>query len=152
MKGEKTLCPILMVDDDKDDQLLVGKALKENGVHNPFRCLMDGDEMLDYLKRKGKFTGSAVAPRPCLILLDLNMPRMDGRKALLFLKADPELKKIPVIILSTSKAEEDVLRSYNVGANSYITKPNDFNGLISIAESLKKYWLEIVDLPSGNGG
>ena len=152
MKGEKTLCPILMVDDDKDDQLLVEKALKENGVHNPFRSLMDGDEMLDYLKRKGKFTDSAAAPRPCLILLDLNMPRMDGRKALLFLKADPELKKIPVVILSTSKAEEDVLRSYNVGANSYITKPNDFNGLVLIAESLKKYWLEIVDLPTGNGG
>ena len=152
MKAEKTLCPILMVDDDKDDQLLVGKALKENGVANPFQCLMDGDEMLDYLKRKGKFTDPGASPRPCLILLDLNMPRMDGRKALLFLKADPELKKIPVIVLSTSKAEEDIIRSYNVGANSFITKPNDFNGLVSIAEAIQKYWLRIVELPPGNGG
>lgn len=151
MNGEQVFCPILMVDDDKDDQMLTEKALKENGLKNPMRFLMDGEEMLDYLKRKGKFSTPENSPRPCLIILDLNMPRMDGRKALLFLKADPDLKKIPVVVLSTSRAEEDIMRSYNLGANSFIVKPSDFNGLIVMAESLKKYWLQIVELPSGNG-
>ena len=151
MNGEQTFCPILMVDDDKDDQMLTEKALKENGLRNPMRFLSDGEEMLDYLKRKGKFSTPESSPRPCLIILDLNMPRMDGRKALLFLKADPDLKKIPVVVLSTSRSEEDITRSYNLGADSFIVKPVDFNGLISMAESLKKYWLQVVELPPGNG-
>ena len=145
------LRPILMVDDDKDDQRLVEKALREKGAANPMLFLGDGEELLDYLKHKGKFSDSRKVLRPCFILLDLNMPRMDGRKALLFLKADPELKKIPVLVLSTSSAEEDVLRSYNLGANSFIVKPVDYHGLLSMASGLIKYWLEVVELPPGNG-
>lgn len=142
---------ILMVDDDRDDQKLVEKALREKGAENPILFLSDGEELLDYLKHKGKFSGLEDFRKPCFILLDLNMPRMDGRKALLFLKADPELKKIPVLVLSTSNAEEDVLRSYNLGANSFIVKPNDYQGLLAMANSLVKYWLEVVELPPGNG-
>lgn len=151
MTVKEDLRPILMVDDDKDDQRLVEKALREKGAANPMFFLSDGEELLDYLKRKGKFSDSKAAGKPCFVLLDLNMPRMDGRKALLFLKADPELKKIPVLVLSTSSAEEDVLRSYNLGANSFIVKPVDFRGLLAMAESLIKYWLEVVELPPGNG-
>jgi len=143
--------PILMVDDDADDRMLTEKALRKNRVINPIQFLTDGEELLDYLKRKGRFAEAAASPRPCFILLDLNMPKMDGRKALLFVKSDPELKKIPVVVLSTSSAEEDILRSYNLGANSFITKPVSYDGLVSMMESLKNYWLEIVELPPGNG-
>lgn len=151
MIQENALRPILMVDDDQDDRMLTEKALRKNGVSNPVQFLVDGEELMDYMKRKGKFSEPQASPRPCFVLLDLNMPRMDGRKALLFLKADPELKKIPVVVLSTSSAEEDILRSYNLGANSFIVKPVDFDGLVSMAESLKNYWLRIVELPPGNG-
>jgi two-component system response regulator len=147
MKVDMSLRPILMVDDDKDDQRLVEKALREKGAANPMLFLSDGEELLDYLKRKGKFSDSEVSGKPCFILLDLNMPRMDGRKSLLFLKADPDLKKIPVVVLSTSRAEEDILRSYNLGANSFIVKPADFRGLLTLAEGLIKYWLQVVELP-----
>jgi two-component system response regulator len=125
--------------------------MREKGVSNPMMFLSDGEELLDYLKHKGKFSGPEGPNRPCFILLDLNMPRMDGRKALLFLKSDPDLKKIPVVVLSTSRAEEDVLRSYNLGANSFIIKPSDFLGLLSMAESLAKYWLAVVELPPPDG-
>ncbi|HJT24293.1 MAG TPA: response regulator [bacterium] len=151
MTVDQDLRPILMVDDDKDDQRLVEKALREKGAANPMLFLSDGEELLDYLKGKGKFSSSKAVGRPCFVLLDLNMPRMDGRKALLFLKADPELKKIPVLVLSTSNAEEDVLRSYNLGANSFIVKPIDYHGLLAMADSLVKYWLEVVELPPNNG-
>ena len=150
MKNNGVL-PILMVDDDQDDRMMTEKALRKNRVINPILFLADGEELMDYLKRKGKFSNAETSPRPCFILLDLNMPRMDGRKALLFLKADPDLKKIPVVVLSTSSAEEDILRSYNLGANSFITKPVHFDGLVATMESLKNYWLEIVELPPGNG-
>ncbi len=142
-----TLKPILMADDDKDDRLLTQKALEQNNIANPFITVEDGEELMDYLKRKGKYSDPATSPRPCFILLDLNMPRMDGRKALLFVKSDPDLKKIPVVVLSTSSAEEDILRSYNLGANSFITKPVNFDGLVAMMESLRNYWLEIVKLP-----
>jgi two-component system, response regulator len=151
MNVKYSQCPILMVDDDKDDQMLVEKALREKGVTNPVIFLSDGEAMLDYLKRKGKFSGPEASDRPCFILLDLNMPRMDGRKALLFLKSDPELKKIPVLVLSTSNAEEDIVRSYNLGANSFLIKPSDFTGLLSMAESLANYWLSVVELPPRHG-
>ncbi len=140
-----------MVDDDKDDRMITEKALRKSRVVNPIIFLVDGEELMDYLKRKGKFSGLGTASRPCFILLDLNMPKMDGRKVLLFIKADPDLKNIPVVVLTTSKAEEDIVRSYNLGANSFITKPVNFEGLVSLMESLKNYWLEIVELPPGNG-
>jgi two-component system, response regulator len=149
MTDKHPLAPILMAEDDRDDQLITKKALQENRVANPLIVVEDGEQLLDYLYRRGKFKETVPSPAPCFILLDLNMPRMDGREALKILKGDEGLKKIPVVILTTSKAEEDILRSYNTGANSYITKPVTFEGLVNVIRSLKSYWLEIVDLPDG---
>ncbi len=140
--------PILMVDDDKDDRMMTERALKKNRVINPITFLDDGEELMDYLLRRKKYANEDSAPRPCFILLDLNMPRMDGRRALELLKADPDLRKIPVVVLTTSQAEEDIVRSYALGANSFITKPVTFEALVTTMESLKNYWLEIVELPS----
>ncbi len=144
---KNNVAPILMAEDDMDDRLITKKALEENRVANPLMTVGDGEELLDYLYIRGKYASPGVAPRPCFILLDLNMPKMDGREALKVIKADPDLRKIPVVILTTSKAEEDILKTYNTGANSYITKPVTFDGLVSVIKSLKSYWLEIVDLP-----
>lgn len=151
MSVNKNILPILMVDDDKDDRFLTEKALQANRVINPVRFVEDGEELLDYLHRRGKYASPEDSPIPCFILLDLNMPKMDGRKALGILKSDPELRKIPVVILTTSKAEEDILKTYNLGANSFITKPIDFNNLVAMMGSLKRYWLEIVELPPVEG-
>jgi len=150
MTDGSKLTPILMAEDDKDDQLITQKALRENRVANPLVIVEDGEMLMEYLRHEGKFAGMPPAPAPCFILLDLNMPRMDGREALKLIKADEKLKKIPVVILTTSKAEEDIIRSYDTGANSYITKPVTFDGLVNIIRSLKTYWLEIVDLPAKN--
>jgi len=147
MDPKKEVPPILMAEDDADDRLITRKALEQNRVANPLITVGDGEELLDYLHRRGKYAPPAPAPTPCIILLDLNMPKMDGREALKLIKLDPELRKIPVVILTTSKAEEDILRTYNTGANSYITKPVTFPGLLDVIRSLKSYWLEIVDLP-----
>jgi CheY-like chemotaxis protein len=149
MNGKHVIAPILMAEDDPDDQLITRKALEENRVANPLMTVQNGEELLDYLNRRGKFAAPASAPKPCFILMDLNMPRMDGREALKILKQHPDFKKIPVVILTTSKAEEDILKSYNSGANSYITKPVTFEGLVKVIRSLNCYWLEIVDLPDG---
>ncbi|HTC20629.1 MAG TPA: response regulator [bacterium] len=148
--GESHLiAPILMAEDDPDDQLITRKALEENRVANPLVVVSNGEELLDYLYHRGKFATPASSPKPCFILLDLNMPRMDGRETLKIIKQDSDLKKIPVVILTTSKAEEDILKSYSTGANSYITKPVTFEGLVNVIRSMKSYWLEIVDLPEG---
>ena len=147
MIPNENMLPILMVDDDKDDRMMTERALRKNRVINPIRFLEDGEELLAYLRRQGKYADPKSSPRPCFILLDLNMPRMDGRRALEIIKSDPEFKKIPVVVLTTSQAEEDIVRSYDTGANSFITKPVSFDGLVSIMDSLKNYWLEIVDLP-----
>jgi CheY-like chemotaxis protein len=139
-----TFAPILIADDDGDDKMMVAKALKENRVGNPLVTVADGEELLQYLRRQGNYQD---AVRPCFVLLDLNMPRIDGREALKIIKSDSDLKKIPIVILTTSKAEEDILKGYNLGANSYITKPVTFEGLVKVMNSLKNYWLEIVELP-----
>jgi two-component system, response regulator len=148
MTDKNHLAPILMAEDDKDDQLITQKALEENRVANPLVVVEDGEQLMDYLNRKGSFAGYPSVPQPCFILLDLNMPKMDGREALKAIKSDEKLKRIPVVILTTSKAEEDILKSYHTGANSYITKPVTFQGLVTVIRSLKTYWLEIVDLPA----
>ncbi|HET9869819.1 MAG TPA: response regulator [bacterium] len=147
MTPQSQLIPILMADDDADDKMLAAKALKENRVANPLVTVSDGEELLQYLHRSGPYRDAA---RPCFILLDLNMPRLDGREALKIIKGDPELRKIPVVILTTSRAEEDIVRGYNLGANSYITKPVTFEGLVGVMSTLKTYWLEIVELPDGD--
>lgn len=139
---------ILMADDDEDDRLLTQDALAESRVLNELHFVEDGVELLEYLERKGKFVDRSISPRPGLILLDLNMPRMDGREALEAIKANPNLKGIPVVILTTSKQEEDMVKGYNLGAASYITKPVTFDGLVELMKTLGKYWVEFVELPS----
>ena len=138
---------ILMADDDPDDRQLTREAFEENHLANDLRFVEDGEELLDYLNRRGKYAAEGAAPVPGLILLDLNMPRKDGREALREIKADPRLKNIRVVILTTSKAEEDVIRSYDLSAASYITKPVTFERLVEVVQALGKYWLEIVELP-----
>jgi two-component system, response regulator len=139
---------ILMADDDADDRMLAQDAMAESRLGNAFRCVEDGQELMDYLNRAGKYAFED-APRPGLILLDLNMPRKDGRRALEEIKSNPELRRIPVVILTTSKTEEDVLRSYDLGANSFITKPVTFDRLVEIVRTLGNYWFQIVELPGG---
>jgi CheY-like chemotaxis protein len=141
---------ILMADDDPDDCLMAARALKEYRLSNGIRFVEDGEELLDYLRRRGKYAAPGAAPTPGIILLDLNMPKMGGREALAEIKADPELRMIPVVILTTSRAEEDILRSYDLGVNSYITKPVTFQGLAEVMRALSIYWFEIVKLPHVN--
>lgn len=138
---------ILMADDDADDRRLTQEALEESRLANDLRFVENGEELLEYLRRKGKYADAEEAPRPGLILLDLNMPRMDGRTALKEIKADPDLRQIPVTVLTTSKADEDIYRSYDLGVNSYIVKPVTFEALVDILQTLEKYWFEIVELP-----
>jgi two-component system response regulator len=138
---------ILMADDDPDDRAMTAEAFAESKLVNDLRFVEDGVELLDYLYRRGKFEDPATSPRPGIILLDLNMPRKDGREALAELKADPRFRAVRVIILTTSKAEEDILRTYNLSAASYITKPVTFEALVEVVRTLGKYWLEIVELP-----
>lgn len=138
---------ILMADDDPDDRQLTREAFEEARLANDLRFVEDGVELMDYLNRNGKFADAATSPRPGLILLDLNMPRKDGREALEEMKKDPRFKTIRVVVLTTSKAEEDILRSYNLSAASYITKPVTFEALVDVIRTLGKYWLEIVELP-----
>ena len=138
---------ILLADDDADDRMLAKDALKESRLANDLRFVENGEELLDYLKRRGRYADPATSPRPGLILLDLNMPRMDGREALKEIKADPKLRTIRVVVMTTSKAEEDVLKSYDLSAASYIAKPVTFEGLLDVIKTLGKYWLEIVELP-----
>lgn len=138
---------ILMADDDEDDRLLARDALQESRVLNNFICVEDGVELMEYLRQEGRFADSVSYPRPSLILLDLNMPRMDGREALAEIKSDPALRGIPVIILTTSSAEEDMVNGYNLGAASFITKPVTFESLVKLMTSLGNYWIEFVELP-----
>ena len=138
---------ILMADDDADDRMLTKDALTESRVLNDLRFVEDGEELLDYLKGRGAYTDREKSPRPGLILLDLNMPKKDGREALKEIKADPELRRIPVVVMTTSKAEEDVYRSYDLGASSFITKPVTFDRLVELMRTMGQYWVEFVELP-----
>ncbi len=137
---------ILMADDDEDDRLLTKDAFVESHIANPLYFVKDGEELMDYLLRRGEYADPATSPRPGIILLDLNMPRKDGREALEEIKAHPDLCRIPVIILTTSKAEEDIIRSYNLGANSFIAKPVTFHHLVKVLQTISNYWLQIVQL------
>ena len=139
---------ILLADDDEDDRILAEQAFEECRLANELRMVADGEELLDYLHRRGAFAEPTSAPRPGLILLDLNMPRKDGREALREIKADPVLRSIPIVVLTTSKQEEDVLRTYDLGVNSFITKPVTFEGLVDVIKTLGRYWFELVALPS----
>ena len=138
---------ILVAEDDPDDQLLTREALEENRLSNELFFVNDGVELLDYLYRRNRYADPA-SSYPDLILLDLNMPRMDGREALAHIKADPALRRIPVVVLTTSKAEEDVFRSYDLGANSFVIKPVTFERLVAAVRTIAEYWFSIVRLPS----
>ena len=138
---------ILLADDDPEDRLLALEAFRESKLANPVDTVVDGEDLLDYLRRQGRYVDRIGHPLPGLILLDLNMPRKDGREALREIKADPTLKHIPIVVLTTSKAEEDIIRSYDLGVNSFIVKPVTFDQLVDIMKTLTKYWFEIVELP-----
>ncbi|HEY7885843.1 MAG TPA: response regulator [Cellvibrionaceae bacterium] len=147
MEAEKKTLIILMADDDADDRLLAEEAMIESRVLNELHFVEDGVELLAYLRGEEKFADRGKYPLPGLILLDLNMPKMDGREALAAIKSDQVLRRIPVVILTTSKAEEDMLRGYDLGAASYITKPVTFDVLVDLMRALGKYWVEFVELP-----
>ena len=147
MRHSRVPITILMADDDADDRLMAQEALEEARLANELRFVTDGEELLAYLHRRGPYAAAGAAPQPGLILLDLNMPKKDGRQALKELKADPALRHIPVVVLTTSKAEEDILRTYDLGVNSFITKPVMFESLVDIMKTLARYWFEIVTLP-----
>ena len=143
---------ILMADDDEEDRDLTVEALRDAHLTNEIRFVCDGQELMDYLRRQGPYADpGADAPWPGIILLDLNMPKKDGREALAEIKGDAALRRIPVVVLTTSKDEEDVVRSYDLGVSSFITKPVTFAGLVEVMRTWSRYWFEIVELPDANG-
>jgi chemotaxis family two-component system response regulator Rcp1 len=147
MTGRKRDCrpiEILMVEDNPGDVRLTVEALKEGKVRNNFHTVEDGVEAMAFLRRQGRY---AEAPRPDLILLDLNLPKMNGREVLAEIKEDPELRRIPVVILTVSKAEQDILKSYNLHTNCYITKPVDLDQFLEVVKSIENFWLTVVMLP-----
>lgn len=146
MRKTNTLV-ILIADDDAEDRMLVKDALEESKLINEIQFVEDGEQLLDFLFNRGKYEDKQKYPTPGLILLDLNMPKKDGREALKEIKEDARLKVIPIVVLTTSKAEEDILKSYNLGVSSFITKPVTFRSLVDIMTTLSKYWFEIVELP-----
>ncbi len=147
MDNRKGKITILVADDDPDDRLMIRDALEENRLANDLHFVEDGEELMQFLRRQGKFESDRAWNLPGLVLLDLNMPKMDGREALKEIKSDPKLRGIPVVVLTTSKAEEDIFRTYNLGVNSFITKPVSFESLVQIVRELGRYWFEIVELP-----
>ena len=138
---------ILIADDDEDDRMLIEDAFAEARLNNPIDFVKDGEELMDYLHRRGDYESLNGDSHPGLILLDLNMPKKDGRTALKEIRSDEYLRRIPIVVLTTSKSEEDILRTYNLGVNSFITKPVTFDGLVDVVQVLSKYWIEIVALP-----
>src|SRR5687768_14957058 len=136
---------VLLVEDDPGDVLLIREAFEDNKVHNRLHVASDGVEAIEFLRKQGENVG---APTPDLVLLDLNLPRMDGREVLAEIKADEDLRSIPVVVLTTSKAEEDVLRSYKLHANAYVTKPVDFERFIEVVRQIDEFFVTVVKLPS----
>jgi CheY-like chemotaxis protein len=139
---------VLMAEDDSDDRLLVKDAMAESRWEGDLRFVENGEELLDYLLHRGKYSPPAIAPRPGLILLDLNMPKKDGREALREIKADGELRRIPVVVLTTSKAGTDIGGMYDLGANSFVAKPIQFEALVNAMRVLSQYWFDTVELPA----
>ncbi len=138
---------VLLAEDDPDDRYLIGEALDESRLNIHLYIVEDGEELLDYLHRRGKYADEIQWPTPSLILLDLNMPRKDGREALVEIKADPKLRRIPVVVLTTSRAEEDIARTYDTGISGYIQKPVSFTGLLEVMNAIGLYWLQVAKLP-----
>ena len=147
MKDDK-IPVILIAEDDEDDRMFTKEAFDESLINHEIRFVNDGVELLDYLKRRNKYSDPELSPRPSIILLDLNMPKMDGREALREIKSDPKLRTIPVIILTTSKAEQDIVKTYDLGVNCFITKPVSFTAFLEVTRTLGHYWFDIVKLPN----
>lgn len=139
---------ILMADDDAEDRQLAREAIAEGALDLHLFTVRDGEELMDYLRRQGAHVDPATSPRPALIMLDLSMPKKDGRVVLAEIKRDPDLRKIPIVVMTTSCAEEDICRSYDLGASSYVTKPASFAGLVGVMRGLGEYWFGLVELPS----
>ncbi len=145
------LVPILLVEDDLEDVEITRRAFKKGNIANPFYVVRDGEEAMEFLQHTGRYSDPTTAPRPGLILLDLNLPRLDGREVLRLIKADPNLKRIPVVVLTTSGEEADVLGCYDQGANTYITKPVEFDKFLEAVITVGKYWLSIAVIPGCEG-
>jgi CheY-like chemotaxis protein len=148
MKNDHDPVVILMADDDADDRYFAKDALEEAHVINDLRFVCDGEELMDYLNHTGEYTLPESCPRPGIILLDLNMPRKDGREALQEIKQAQHLRSIPIVVLTTSKSEEDIIRSYQDGVAGYVTKPVSFEGLVQVMKAIGNYWFQIVELPT----
>lgn len=142
---------VLLAEDDADDRAFAIEACRESRFTNDIAAVADGEELMEYLHGTGRYSARADHRNPSLILLDLRMPRMDGFEVLTALKADPKLQSIPVVVLTTSAAEEDIVRSYSLGVNSFITKPVTFEGLVQAVRTLGQYWFELVELPHVGG-
>ncbi len=148
MSSNSSSIHILLAEDDPDDRLLTRRALEKSRLASTVDTVEDGEELMKYLRREGKYADAESASRPGLILLDLNMPRMDGREALKKIKSDSELRRIPVIVLTTSEAEQDILQTYDLGVNAFVTKPVTFDDLANTLQALGEFWFEIVKLPN----
>jgi two-component system, response regulator len=144
---QKIIPTILIADDDADDRMMIKEALEENNFSHDMRFVQDGEELMDYLHQRGKYFTEKVL-RPNLIILDLNMPKVDGREALSHIKSNATLKRIPVIVLTTSRAEEDIVRTYDLGVNSFICKPDRYDDLVIVAREINNYWFSTVALPN----
>jgi len=149
MTDQSQSITILTAEDDPDDRIMVEEAFQESGQDNNLFFVQDGIELMQYLRKQGSYSAPASTPRPDLILLDLNMPRMDGRQALAEIKADPDLRSIPVVVLTISITQEDILRSYDLGGAGFIIKPETFEGMVEVVNVLSQYWFEVVELASG---
>lgn len=145
--NQKKSIIILIADDDPDDRMMTQEALEENHIINQLKFVENGVDLIDYLRGNGKFKNPLENPRPDLILLDLNMPKIDGREALKIIKSDPDLGEIPVIVLTTSKSDVDIVKSYDLGVNCFISKPVTFTHFIEVIRTLGQFWFEIVQLP-----
>ena len=147
MRERRRHVTILCAEDDPEDRMLIEDAMEDSRLVNDLHFVEDGEQLMDYLYRRGNYNELSNAPLPGLILLDLNMPKKDGREALEEIKADPDLRRIPIVVLTTSKAEEDILRTYDLGVSGFVVKPVTFETLVTIMKTVSKYWFEIVEPP-----
>ncbi len=150
MQNKSKPVTILVADDDPDDRMMTREAFEETRLESNLAFVEDGEDLLEYLRSSGKYALATKQPPVGVILLDLNMPRMDGREALRIIKADPELQRIPVVVLTTSQADEDVIRAYGLGVNSFITKPVTFTDFVDLMKVFGRYWLDVVSLPANS--
>jgi CheY-like chemotaxis protein len=147
-RADSAVPTVLLADDDADDRELAREAMAQASVAGELRCVGDGEELLEYLHRRGRYVADASAPTPGVVLLDLNMPLKGGREVLAEMQADPVLRRIPVVVLTTSSSEEDIAAAYDLGASSYVTKPVSFGGLVDVMRDFSRWWLQRVELPA----